>query len=103
MMLREEQVLEREAVRERLRAMGRISTDGFGGFRVCRIFHYLRRRGELTATPTHITAASALLPARPRKRPPSRRPEGPRSRRIRLAAKRARAVEQRGRRPGNGR
>jgi len=93
-MLREERTLEREAVRARLRASGKISMYAHGGRRVYTLLRYLRRRGEVTFTPTHVSALE-LLPAPRRRRGPSTRPEGPRSRRIRLARKRARALARR--------
>lgn len=94
-MLREEAVLEREDLRARLRAMRKISECGFGGRRVYLLIHYLRRRGEIVTTPTHIMAAAQLVPAPRRRRGKSAPVDGPRCRRRRLAAKRARAVERR--------
>lgn len=94
-MLREETVLEREELRARLRAMRKISECGFGGRRVYLLIHYLRRRGEIVTTPTHIVAADQLIPARPRRRGKPAAGNGPRCRRRRLAAKRERAIQRR--------
>ncbi|MBB3772004.1 hypothetical protein FHS55_002613 [Angulomicrobium tetraedrale] len=96
-MLREEQVIEREELRARLRASRKIAGDGFGGRRVYDLIHYLRRRGEVVTTPTHVTAVW-LLPAPKRKRNPERLANGPRIDRWKMAEKRARAVERRARR-----
>lgn len=93
-MLRKEPVLEREDIRARLRASGKISADGFGGRRVFDVLHYLRRRGEIMMTPTHVTAV-CLLPAPKRKRKPEHRTSGPRVDRWKAAVRRERAVARR--------
>lgn len=92
-MLREEQVMEREEIRSRLRASRQIGACGFGGRKVYHLVHYLRRRGEILTTPTHVMAAD-LLPE-PKRRRKAVRQDGPRLRRIRLAQKRERAVARR--------
>lgn len=90
-MLRDEPVMEREEIRERLRAAGKLSLYAHGGRRAYFMFHYLEERGEVTLTPTHITAV-ALLPAPKRKYKPAHRTRGPNIDRQKAAAKRARKV-----------
>ncbi len=90
-MLREQSTIEREEIRARLRASRRIGMDGFGGRRVYLVVKYLRRRGEVIYTPTHVTAIALLEVGGPR-RPTG---NGMRAERIRLAEKRARAVARR--------
>lgn len=96
-MLRENPVMERAELRERLRAMGKISVDGDGGRKVYRKVHYLERCGELAVTPTHAIAVELKSP--PKRAPAKRRgPEGPRSMKIRMMKEREAAFEKRSKR-----
>ena len=71
--------LERKAVRARLRAARKISMYGQGGRWVYTVMRYLRERGEVTFTPTPVTAVE-LLPLPRGSRGKSTRREGARSR-----------------------
>ncbi|MDQ0510895.1 hypothetical protein [Ancylobacter amanitiformis] len=90
-MLRESPFMEREHMRESLRARGHIGKCGFGGRRLYDALHWLEDCGEVELTPSTVRAVDLAAP-RPRQ-PSERRQPSLRTIRRELARKREKVVE----------